>query len=64
MALSEKHKSMIRAQLAGRMPHNGEAAFFTSVESWLDANVAQYKDWSGDCTTPHVQQAVSTLLGR
>jgi hypothetical protein len=34
------------------------------LENWLDANVAQYKDWSGDFTTPHVKQVMSTLLTR
>jgi hypothetical protein len=62
---SRRRRTEDNVRLSSRRDHQREESagvpFLQSVENWLDANVAQYKDCF---TTPHVKQVVSTLLTR
>jgi hypothetical protein len=63
--ISQSHDTMVLAMVSGSgLSSTNKDTLLQNVKTWLDANVAQYKDGNGNYTVPHVKRAVTTLLAR
>jgi hypothetical protein len=63
--ISDKHDTMVLSLMAGRgMSAANRDTLLQNIKTWLDANVASYKDGSGNYTVPHVIQAMNAVLSR
>lgn len=64
--ISQKHDAMVIAMVSGSgLSAANKDTLLQNVKTLLDATVASFKDNSAaDYTTPHVVQAVSTVLAR
>lgn len=63
--ISEKHDTMVLQLVSGRgLSAAGKDTLLVGVKAWLDANVASFKDSTGNYTVPHVRQALTTVLAK
>lgn len=63
--ISEPHDKMILTMLSGlTMSGANKDTFLQNIKTYLDANVASFKDGNGNYTVPHVRQAFTTLFHR
>lgn len=63
--ISEKHDAMVIQLMSGRgLSSANKDTLLQNVKTWLDANVASFKDGAGNYTAPHVIQAMNTVLSR